>query len=646
MSISTLTPVQAAVDWRRVVVQSWDDASAVTKTRIKVALFAVVVLAAYHYTLSSLVQTVGFDTPLAYVGLVPLLAAGLAWLRRRPREPEPPIHDRQLDYIIGVPLVAGAVVMDFVLPGHLGVLYWVDRIDLLSLPVFVAGVVTLLFGTRVLWRQRVAVLYLFLAWPWPYTTILLGTLGGFTHITIAGLSEVLKVIPVAQTVPGAANAGLFLVNHHGHYFPVSVVTACSGVDGMVGFFLVGAGFATLVAGPIVRKTMWLACGLALLWTTNLLRLLLIFWIGEHYGEHLSIGILHPTAGLVLFCVDVLLMFAILRPFGLRLIDYGRRAPQQSQAGPGLQPPVGAAPAVPRIFLVGAAVAIVAALLYANNSALRNFDPVASAAGLPRLTSYIADPASPPGWENSYMAQYTSNKPLFGQSSIWYRYGYGEGPNHTSGELTSSVPVIADVINARGLSGFEQYGVTACYSFHGYQLRDVAKVSLGHGISGQALSYSSPSGLEDWTIVYWIWPVKMASGNRYERIILYLQNTAYGSVVLPHGVTGIAGLKNTLQVTNPTDRRLITNRAFLVEFAREVITAQTHQADANATLDSVTSAHVSILDQNSVPGKPAKARTVHSAKPAEVAAHQAAVRRLEAAGKVPDGYDGIYLKAHK
>ena len=44
-----------------------------------------------------------------------------------------------------------------------------------------------------------------------------------------------------------------------------------------------------------------------------------------------------------------------------------------------------------------------------------------------------------------------------------------------------------------------------------------------------LSYASANGFEDWTIVYWIWPVKMASGTRYERIILYLQNTADATV---------------------------------------------------------------------------------------------------------------------
>ncbi len=645
MSISTIPFVQTASSRRVAFVERWDSTSALTKTRLKVALLVVVVVAAYHYSLSSLLQTVGFDTPLAYIGLVPVLAAGLAWIRRHPRASEPAIHDRQLDYILGVPLVAGAMVMAFVLPGHLGDIYWVNRVDLVSLPIFVAGVVTLLFGTRVLWRQKAAVLYLFLAWPWPYTTILLGALGGFTNLTVNGAKEVLHFAPVAKTLPGASNNGVFMVSHHGQSFPVSVVTACSGVDGMVGFLLVGAGFATLVAGPFVRKILWLAMGLVLLWATNLLRLILIFWVGHRYGEKLAIGVLHPVAGLVIFCLGVLLMLALLRPFGLRLADFGGGPRRQDGTGsdPYQHPtrgPSSPRPAAPRVFLAGALVAIAGLLLAMNNSSLASFDPVASAAGEPKLTSYIADPASPPGWEPGYVTQFQQNKPFFGASSIWDRYAYGESAGHIPSDLTSSLPVTADVINAGGLSGFEQYGVTACYSFHGYTLRDVAKVALGNGISGQAMSFSSTNGLEDWTIVYWIWPVKMASGTRYERIILYLQNTANATVIAPLSVSGISHSSNALKPTSAVDRRLLTNRAFLVEFARQLIEGQTHQNDPQVTLDSIQKAH-QILPP---PPTPAKANpALNAAARNRAAAHRTSVQRLEQQRKLPNGYDGIYAK---
>ena len=50
-------------------------------------------------------------------------------------------------------------------------MFWVWRIDLLTLPFFVVGAVAVIFGVRVLWRQKVAVGFLLLAWPYPYTTV-------------------------------------------------------------------------------------------------------------------------------------------------------------------------------------------------------------------------------------------------------------------------------------------------------------------------------------------------------------------------------------------------------------------------------------------------------------------------------------------
>jgi exosortase/archaeosortase family protein len=570
---------QSLLGARARLLERWDALGDVTQTRIKVFSLIGIVVAAFHYSLSSLLQTLGYDTPLAYVGLVPIIALGLAWIHRIPRVVEPPIHDRQLDYILGLPLVAGSLIAAFVLPSRLGVMYWFNRVDLLLLPAFAAGATILIFGTRVAWRQKLAILYLFLAWPWPYTHILLGTLNGFTSVTLAGLTTALKVVPVATAVPG--NSGLFQVMHHGQAFPVSVITACSGVDGMVGFFLVGAAFAGTVSGGRVRKALWLALGLVLLWFTNLARLVFIFWMGKVGGEHLAINTLHPIAGLAVFCIGIVLMMLLLRPFGLRLADSRATAAIRlgAKAKASMVPAAGTAGArmgTNRVFLATGIVALAGIILAGNNSSLRSYDLVASAAGEPKLGSFLAQPAAPTGWRASWVQEYTANKPLFGQSSRWFRYQYtpAGGPS----DLHSSFPVTADVINAGGLSGFGQYGVQACYSFHGYTLRDVAQVNLGGGITGDTLSFSGAKSDQDWSIVYWIWPVATAEGTRYERVILYLQNTVGGSVSETGQVATVTGLKKALTSANPQQRRLIANRVFLVAFAREIVAHQSKQTD--------------------------------------------------------------------
>src|SRR5580693_9326709 len=151
-----------------------------TKTAVQMASLLGIVVIAYNYSLTTLLQLADLNTPLAYVSLVPLMSLMLAFMHAQPRQLEPAIHDRQTDYIIGIPLMVAALLVNRLLPSKLSAMFWVWRIDLLTLPFFVAGAVAVIFGVRVLWRQKLAVGFLFLAWPYPYSTVLLGVLNAFT----------------------------------------------------------------------------------------------------------------------------------------------------------------------------------------------------------------------------------------------------------------------------------------------------------------------------------------------------------------------------------------------------------------------------------------------------------------------------------
>ena len=108
---------------------------------------------------------------------------------------------------------------------------------------------------------------------------------------------------------------LFVVVHHGQRFPLSVVSACSGVNSVVGFLLIGSAFAAVVHGPIVRKVLWLVGGMLLLWAINLGRITFIFWAGRTWGEHVAIDILHPFIGLVTFSLGVVFLSCSSNPSG-------------------------------------------------------------------------------------------------------------------------------------------------------------------------------------------------------------------------------------------------------------------------------------------------------------------------------------------
>jgi exosortase/archaeosortase family protein len=542
-----------------------------TRTAVQMAALLGIIVVAYNYSLTTLLQLADLNTPLAYVSLVPLISLMLAYMHAKPRQAEPAIHDRQTDYIIGIPLMVAAYLVNRLLPSKLSAMFWVWRIDLLTLPFFVAGAVAVIFGVRVLWRQKVAVGFLLLAWPYPYTTVLLSVLNAFTSATLFAMARVVSVTHIA-TLVGPLSGGVFSVVHNGHPFSLSVVSACSGVSSVVGFLLVGTAFAFTVRGPWVRKTLWLLGGMVLLWAINVGRITLIFWAGQQEGEHFAIDILHPYIGLVTFSLGVVVMILCIRPLGLHFDvapdRFKVQTPQSADAASASKHVM----AVPRVYLAVAIVLVLGILVGFSNVGLQSYNLVANVAGETKLSSYIDHPVAPVGWRSTYETSYTWAEPLFGEGSIWSRYVlYPE----SGGNLQAHTSVVADVIDSPQLETFSAYGVEQCYEFHGYSLANVAQVSLGGGITGQTLAYTSQQ-YGSWTIVYWILPVTRGTSTVYERVVLYVQNEhgliAPSTEGQKSGITNLAGTQG--------DSVLLQNRDFLVAYARELIRVQ---ASRDATL---------------------------------------------------------------
>jgi hypothetical protein len=232
-----------------------------------------------------------------------------------------------------------------------------------------------------------------------------------------------------------------------------------------------------------------------------------------------------------------------------------------------------------------AILLVSALaLGIANSDLKSYDLVASATGEPKLGSFLSDPAEPPGWTATYEAQYPQSEALFGSDSRWFRYLYLLTSPKATG-LHSTLPVTADIIDAGSLTGFNAYGVTACYSFHGYTLKNVSNVALGEGIEGQTLSFGGISASQNWSIVYWILPVETGTGTRFERVILYLQNTSSSSVSVSRDDNGGVSLVSALKGEDQVQQRLTTDQTFLIDFARQMISGQAHQQDTGEFISS-------------------------------------------------------------
>jgi exosortase/archaeosortase family protein len=537
----------------------------------RLLLVVVAVAVAYHYSLMTLMRTLGLDTPLAYLGLVPVIALGIAALRTQPRRGEPSIEDRQVDFIIGIPLLAAAVAIVLFLPQRMSILFWYYRVDLLSLPLFAAGAIALLIGVRTLWRCRLAIGFLVLAWPLPYTWALDRGLDHFTGLTLGALHAAVAHLPVATPIAGG-DGSQFLVGHGVHAFQVSVASACAGADSFVGFLLVGGAFLAFLDGGRLRKLVWLICGLALVYVLNLGRILLIFWAGGAFGETFAMDGLHPFIGLVLFCAGVAAMVSVLRLFGLRVRPAAPRAPRSAAAPRWL--------ATSGLRTAGVVLALAAAVLGVANSGLSRYTLVASELGAPRLTSFEVSPAQLPGWSVSAIGSYPWTSRFFGSGSSWIRYQYS--PTTAAGPTT----VIADVVTTSDLGSFNSYGLQACYSFHGYGLSPARSYPLGGGVQGTMITFRDPSLPESWNALYWVWAVSTPHGTRYERIVLLAPTQA------PYlSAAGVAASSDAAYrtVAPPPGAERAAARSFLVRFAQALVRSRAVAASGHTTSGTATSA---------------------------------------------------------
>jgi len=536
----------------------------------RAALAVAVVAVAFHYSLTTLVRSLKDETPLAYLGLVPFIALVLGASAMRPERDDPPIHDRQLDYLLGIPMLLAALTFVVVQPIRMSTLFWLCRLDLLALPLFAAGTITLIFGVRTLWRLRLAVLFLLLAWPLPYTTLLTNWLTAFTGSTLHGLNLMLDVAHVAAKDP-SQGSGFYTVSHGAKSFPVSVASACSGVNGIVGYLLVAVAFLSVVTGTWIGKIAWLALGLVAVWMSNVVRIFAILAVGHRWGETLAIDVLHPVAGLVMFNLVIGVLVLVMGRFGLRVT--GTPTISREEVGPYVTR------AVPKLRVATSILIASAAFGYVANSSLRSFDLVVSSLGAPRLTAFTGSPSHPSGWSVRQTNQYTWARPFFGNDSTWYRYAF-DWTGSPSAVLQTNQTVIADVINTSDVTTFSTYGIEACYRFHGYKLHSIRTVDLGGGVTGNVLVYYNGSTRSDWTTVYWHWPVKTASGKtRYERVTLMMTNTA--NAQFKGGAPTVGALRQLgLNVQNAlggqgtnSNSGFDATRVFLVDFARAVIVAQ-------------------------------------------------------------------------
>jgi hypothetical protein len=129
----------------------------------------VVVLAiagAYQDTFGWLGNEAARTGAIVHLAVVAVTALFMAWVLVRRAPPPRPIHDRQVDYIVGIGLIVVAIAIGM-LGAQPGVVESTEPHGMRALAIVpaLAGSVAILYGVRRLWTIRAALLFLLLVLP-------------------------------------------------------------------------------------------------------------------------------------------------------------------------------------------------------------------------------------------------------------------------------------------------------------------------------------------------------------------------------------------------------------------------------------------------------------------------------------------------
>lgn len=494
---------------------------------LRVAAVVACTVVAYAFSLGSIVGGWRYQTPLADLALVPFLTALLlvAAYRRHPYVGE--LRLARVDVVLASLCVLFALALMVAGPVVMSKYFWATRLDLLTLPFFVAAAVMLLFGARALVRFGFALAFLLLAWPLPYHSVIEWTLTTFTTATAWAAGVLAAAFDLGE--PDTTTAGLFLLTHKGETFSVLVGSACSGVNTLIGFFVVGIFGLYFVKGPAWRRLAWLAVGAGLVWVFNVFRIAAILAVGEQYGERAAFQVLHPAAGLLALNAAVVVLLLLMRPFGLRW-----RQPVEIDsplAQPAAPPQRATGPRVLRRLAILAGVTVVVAVA---NGTLRDTAAGYANDGRPAVVPFTERSSVGPDWSAKKLKTIGWATPYYGKHSSWVRYRLrpldGTGPTFT---------MWLDAVRSPDLGALNAYTLAQCYAFHDFDVKLAQRVDLAAGVVGQAFVFDTPDAR--WHAVSWQWPVLLEGGRvEHERIVLLASSDSQ-----PESDGGSRGIRSVL-----------------------------------------------------------------------------------------------------
>jgi len=181
---------------------------------------------------------------------------------------------------------------------------------ILTMPIFTAGLVLILFNLETLRQLIFPILFLFFLTPIPEELLfrLSSALSTTSSLVSSAVANVLGANSVVST--SGINPTIIVTRPDNSILGFSLDTACSGVYPLIAFVMFAFFTAYIIRDKPWKKAVIFLLGIPLMYLLNVLRITIVLLLGYHYGEQLALQTFHLFGGLALTIIGTVLLLTV------------------------------------------------------------------------------------------------------------------------------------------------------------------------------------------------------------------------------------------------------------------------------------------------------------------------------------------------
>jgi exosortase len=280
---------------------------------LKTATLIVATLALFGQDLAIIFIDALQSETTSYILAIPFLFAYLIYRKRKMLRAVIPLENknqsketRHLPAIAGILLSVTAILLYW----HGSHTFTPLEYHVLALPIFVAGLILLIFNPQTLRQLAFPICFLIFLIPPP--SEILYALGATLSVVSAEASNaIVNALGIPSTITSEyGNPTIIVTRSDGTTIPFTVDIACSGIYSLIGFLIFAVFIAYIIRDKPWKKFALILVGLPLIYLLNITRITIILILGYHYGEALALQAFHLLGGWILIFLGTLLLLAI------------------------------------------------------------------------------------------------------------------------------------------------------------------------------------------------------------------------------------------------------------------------------------------------------------------------------------------------